>query len=101
MTLEWARTAEQRERQSEVSPQVLETFRAALHLPFGAGSDRSIVDLAYQLIPELADVPVKRPMTLPSVPEPTAYEGVGRNDPCPCGSGKKYKQCCLRKRRRL
>jgi preprotein translocase subunit SecA len=19
---------------------------------------------------------------------------VGRNDPCPCGSGKKYKQCC-------
>jgi preprotein translocase subunit SecA len=22
---------------------------------------------------------------------------VGRNDPCPCGSGKKYKQCCSRK----
>ena len=22
---------------------------------------------------------------------------VGRNDPCPCGSGKKYKQCCLKK----
>jgi hypothetical protein len=22
---------------------------------------------------------------------------VGRNDPCPCGSGKKYKQCCLAK----
>jgi uncharacterized protein len=21
---------------------------------------------------------------------------VGRNDPCPCGSGKKYKHCCLR-----
>jgi hypothetical protein len=21
--------------------------------------------------------------------------GPGRNDPCPCGSGKKYKQCCL------
>lgn len=21
--------------------------------------------------------------------------GVGRNDPCPCGSGKKYKVCCL------
>jgi len=19
---------------------------------------------------------------------------VGRNDPCPCGSGKKYKKCC-------
>ncbi|WP_425616313.1 SEC-C metal-binding domain-containing protein [Anatilimnocola sp. NA78] len=23
-------------------------------------------------------------------------ERVGRNDPCPCGSGKKYKKCCLR-----
>jgi preprotein translocase subunit SecA len=22
---------------------------------------------------------------------------VGRNDPCPCGSGKKYKKCCLLK----
>ena len=24
-------------------------------------------------------------------------EKIGRNDPCPCGSGKKYKQCCLGK----
>jgi len=23
------------------------------------------------------------------------YKGVGRNDPCPCGSGKKFKKCCL------
>jgi uncharacterized protein YecA (UPF0149 family) len=23
---------------------------------------------------------------------------VGRNDPCPCGSGKKYKKCCGRVR---
>ena len=22
-------------------------------------------------------------------------ETLGRNDPCPCGSGKKYKRCCL------
>jgi preprotein translocase subunit SecA len=21
------------------------------------------------------------------------YEGVGRNDPCPCGSGRKFKHC--------
>jgi preprotein translocase subunit SecA len=24
----------------------------------------------------------------------TAADKVGRNDPCPCGSGKKYKKCC-------
>lgn len=23
------------------------------------------------------------------------YKKIGRNDPCPCGSGKKYKNCCL------
>ena len=26
-----------------------------------------------------------------------ASKKVGRNDPCPCGSGKKYKKCCLAK----
>ena len=24
------------------------------------------------------------------------FSKVGRNDPCPCGSGKKYKRCCGR-----
>lgn len=24
------------------------------------------------------------------------YAGTGRNEPCPCGSGKKYKVCCRR-----
>lgn len=29
-------------------------------------------------------------------PEPVrrAAPKVGRNDPCPCGSGKKFKKCC-------
>ena len=22
---------------------------------------------------------------------------IGRNDPCPCGSGRKYKKCCMQK----
>ena len=26
-------------------------------------------------------------------------EKIGRNSPCPCGSGKKYKKCCLGKRK--
>jgi preprotein translocase subunit SecA len=26
-------------------------------------------------------------------PVPNPYAGVGRNDPCPCGSGKKFKKC--------
>lgn len=32
-----------------------------------------------------------------SVKKPVKKEGkIGRNDPCPCGSGKKYKKCCGR-----
>lgn len=27
---------------------------------------------------------------------PERHDKIGRNDPCPCGSGKKYKQCCGR-----
>ena len=36
----------------------------------------------------------------PSDPDNTIVNVVpkiGRNDPCPCGSGKKYKKCCIRK----
>ncbi len=28
--------------------------------------------------------------------EPVRSQKIGRNDPCPCGSGKKYKKCCGR-----
>ena len=31
----------------------------------------------------------------PAMPAPRR-DAVGRNDPCPCGSGKKYKKCCGR-----
>lgn len=34
---------------------------------------------------------------LPDLPFLIKKEKVGRNDPCPCGSGKKYKKCCLGK----
>ena len=31
-------------------------------------------------------------------PKPITNPGsrLGRNDPCPCGSGKKYKKCCMK-----
>jgi preprotein translocase subunit SecA len=33
---------------------------------------------------------------IPDVPveQAQAEDTPGRNDPCPCGSGKKYKKCC-------
>ena len=48
-----------------------------------------------QLAPE-----VKRPAARPIATGPrqpqTGKRKIGRNDPCPCGSGKKYKHCCGR-----
>jgi len=33
----------------------------------------------------------------PAVPYTRDAPRIGRNDPCPCGSGRKYKHCCLNK----
>jgi len=38
-----------------------------------------------------------RPLREGPAPFRQAAPKPGRNDPCPCGSGKKYKQCCLQK----
>ena len=43
--------------------------------------------LRFDLLKQLADIK-------PSTPQPEKQKKVGRNDPCPCGSGKKYKRCC-------
>ena len=38
-----------------------------------------------------------REFRLGPAPFQSAAPKIGRNDPCPCGSGKKYKHCCLLK----
>ncbi len=41
-----------------------------------------------------ADTAAASPRRPPAGPPPQSpYAGVGRNDPCPCGSGKKFKKC--------
>ena len=37
----------------------------------------------------------ERELAVQSQPYANPFKGVGRNDPCPCGSGKKFKKCCL------
>lgn len=36
----------------------------------------------------------KKTLPAPTTLRPGAFAKTGRNDPCPCGSGKKYKKCC-------
>ena len=47
---------------------------------------------------EIFDAETKRKLYLEQMKSGTVVVGkkVGRNDPCPCGSGKKYKFCCGR-----
>ena len=53
------------------------------------GVREEIIDMIFkvQLVGQEEQIPQ------PKVPKMM----VGRNDPCPCGSGKKYKKCCLPK----
>jgi len=45
--------------------------------------------------PETEERRVTCPYSFQSSPVFNQYKDVGRNDPCPCGSGIKFKKCCL------
>jgi hypothetical protein len=56
----------------------------------------AIAQLAEQQALETLSTHGARPLA-PEPRPPREARKVGRNDPCPCGSGKKYKKCCLGK----
>ncbi|MGJ3260609.1 MAG: UPF0149 family protein [Rhodospirillales bacterium] len=62
--------------------------------------DEDLETLAPDMIPVLvqdlhnARLDLESPSATPA-PANESRRKVGRNDPCPCGSGKKFKKCCL------
>jgi preprotein translocase subunit SecA len=62
----------------------------AQHASFAAAVSAEPADVEALTLPEPVDEPGAPPRM-----EPVRRFGdkIGRNDPCPCGSGKKYKQC--------
>jgi preprotein translocase subunit SecA len=62
-----------------------QNFAAAAAAP--AGGQRQMADSSAEAY-EAAQQATK------TVVAPRSVSKVGRNDPCPCGSGKKYKKCC-------
>jgi hypothetical protein len=50
---------------------------------------------AAEVVMAKTQVPPSPRRALPA--NPKARQKVGRNDPCPCGSGKKFKNCCMNK----
>lgn len=65
--------------------------------------DRAVIDKLTESAPELIPAAIDdlyawrtttypdETVTIDDIPPPAK---IGRNDPCPCGSGKKYKKCC-------
>jgi uncharacterized protein len=60
-------------------------------------ADDALDASAPELIPECLETLHLARLALLTPPKPreVPYRSVGRNDPCPCGSGKKFKKCCL------
>ena len=76
----------------EYAPEVLAAFltRASETRDVAPGGGRTLGLVVKALGPRFAEAtsgtvaPIERPGSK-----------LGRNDPCPCGSGRKYKKCCL------
>jgi len=58
-----------------------------------AGIRHDVVHTIYKVSIERKEAPAQRQPQKVAVP---AGRKVGRNEPCPCGSGRKYKHCCGR-----
>ncbi|HZZ77251.1 MAG TPA: SEC-C metal-binding domain-containing protein [Gemmataceae bacterium] len=74
---------------------VAQTFLFKEHL-YQQALDREAVTGEKAMWPGMA-----RPHGMAGIAEVVRDKGrVGRNEPCPCGSGMKFKVCCLRRLRR-
>lgn len=68
-----------------------ETVALLMHLNIEKAPQKRESVNSGEMIASSGGKPVK------AAPKVAANKSVGRNDPCPCGSGKKYKNCCWNK----
>ena len=93
----------QRTNEDEISVDGASTSSAAQPAPQPAAAEASPQDRKRAVADVFASM-MSNPSRVAPVASPAAGAGmsaprhdvVGRNDPCPCGSGKKYKKCCGR-----
>ena len=74
----------QEQQRLEVEQQALEQHAAAVHT--------ELSDISSDLSQDSSTSPTSEERVAQQ-PYRRSEPKVGRNDPCPCGSGKKYKQC--------
>jgi hypothetical protein len=83
-----ARLARYREEAGPFEDLAVESRWAFFHEDWEADDDAFALDAGDDTFPPPFDEPYVPPQPYIAPPK------VGRNDPCPCGSGKKYKKCC-------
>jgi SEC-C motif-containing protein len=99
--------------EGEENPSTLDWTRLVIHAHEpGAKPDTAFVDFTAYFVDEAGEHPLQekseflrvngkwlyhRTVRTGPAPFKSAAPKAGRNDPCPCGSGKKYKHCCLAK----
>jgi hypothetical protein len=59
--------------------------------------DDTVAELQHWACYKTKPKPSPRTAPVPTQAAEKPQKKIGRNDPCPCGSGKKYKKCCLNK----
>ena len=80
-----ARMAAEGDELDEETRTVWEAARAS------AAPAEDLADALYQIVEGVFTL---KQLLVPNQPVRREAPRVGRNDPCPCGSGKKFKQCC-------
>ncbi len=96
--------------QSKIAPQILKMFKDVLlvdvdyinsikrHYELMKDKVNGMSDLEYSVLAESKGIMRENSNVFPfPMPVRNFNRSIGRNDPCPCGSGKKFKQCCLGK----
>ena len=76
-------------------PSNFDMAKAMVMSGFNAGIDMTSEEgLAEFMVAYNQALTSEMPTIEPAVAD-APRERVGRNDPCPCGSGKKFKKCCM------
>ena len=79
---------------AELIPQFEDLLKEAEAKLAAAGDRSPLPDRFERLFAVPPEPRSQRPTPTRTGPKPHKAAKVGRNEPCPCGSGKKYKRCC-------
>ncbi len=82
----------ERAPQPQIPPELLAAMQGAQRAPQQPAPEPAAAQPAAAPAPTPESPPAPSAVA-PDPNDPASWGKVGRNDPCPCGSGKKYKQC--------